>query len=122
MELKDPKPSSPPAWVMKPKPLASLHHLTVPCAIEPTTNPEACAAVKPRHHGRGALQEWRANKNAERLDARAALVANRLRQLAVTESRVNQHRGPRYRPFSRLSSNNAELVSGPPYLTAPEST
>src|SRR5687768_16219621 len=33
MALKCTKTSSPPSWVMKPKPFASLNHLTVPCAM-----------------------------------------------------------------------------------------
>ncbi len=67
--------------------------------------------MKPRHHGGGALQEWRTNKNAERLETRAALVANRRRLLAATESRVNQHHDPLYRPFSSLSSDNAHDIA-----------
>jgi hypothetical protein len=31
--------------------------------------------VKPHHHGGGVLLKWRTNKNAERLDVRAALLA-----------------------------------------------
>jgi hypothetical protein len=79
--------------------------LTVPCAIEPTSYSEAFASVKPRHHGGGVLQEWRTNKNAERVDARAALLAIRRHLLAATDSRVNQHRPQPYRSFSPLSSN-----------------
>src|SRR4029453_13684487 len=37
MALKCTNTSSPASWVMKPKPFASLNHLTVPLAIEPTS-------------------------------------------------------------------------------------
>src|SRR5207244_6592913 len=81
MALKWTNTSSPPSWVMNPKPFASLNHFTRPCAMTRTflgANP----VMLPSPDG-GDLGHWRANKNAARTGTRAAFPSASLNQAAT---------------------------------------
>src|SRR6185503_17150090 len=75
MALKCTNTSSPPSWVMKPYPFASLNHLTVPLAMTRPLSERGSRPVKPRHHGGGPPELWRKSKNAAGAEVPAALIS-----------------------------------------------